>query len=142
EAGVAEPAAKLDIDRNPAPSPRTSTEAFSIEAFQAQSHDLIDSDRFYKTLRENGNQYGPGFQHVASIWRAGDQSLGRLAVAHRDGAVDEPDLHPSLLDSATQLLASCILEQGKTVILRSIERSEERRVGKEKAGERTAGRSK
>ena len=122
EAGVAEPAAKLDIDRNPAPSPRTSTEAFSIEAFQAQSHDLIDSDRFYKTLRENGNQYGPGFQHVASIWRAGHQSLGRLAVAHRDGAVDEPDLHPSLLDSATQLLASCILEQGKTFILRSIEK--------------------
>src|SRR3989440_10339662 len=52
EAGVAEPAAKLDIDRNPAPSPRASTEAFSIEAFQAQSHDLIDSDRFYKTRSE------------------------------------------------------------------------------------------
>src|SRR2546421_7184702 len=106
------PYTTLFRSRNPAPSPRASTEAFSIEAFQAQSHDLIDSDRFYKTLRENGNQYGPGFQHVASIWRAGHQSLGRLAVAHRDGAVDEPDLHPSLLDSATQLLASCMLEQG------------------------------
>ena len=56
------------------------TDAFSIEAFQAQSHAVIGSEQFYKTLRENGNQYGPRFQNVSSIWRAGDQSLGRLSV--------------------------------------------------------------
>src|SRR3989440_9387665 len=50
------PYTTLFRSRNPAPSPRASTEAFSIEAFQAQSHDLIDSDRFYKTLRENGDR--------------------------------------------------------------------------------------
>ena len=76
-------AAKLEIDRNTSTTPRACTDAFSIETFQAQSHAVIDSEQFYKTLRENGNQYGPRFQNVSSIWRAGDQSLGRLSVARQ-----------------------------------------------------------
>ena len=115
------PTAELEIDRNPATSPLAGTDAFSIEAFQAQSQAVIDADRFYKQLRDNGNHYGPVFQRVTTLWRAGDQSLGCLAVARGDGAGDSQALHPSLLDSATQLLASCILEQGKTFVLRSIE---------------------
>ena len=63
-------AAKLEIDRNPSTSPRASTDAFSIEAFQAQSHAVIASEQFYKTLRENGNQYGPRFQNVSASQRA------------------------------------------------------------------------
>ena len=98
--------------------------AFSIEAFQAQSHAVIDSEQFYKTLRENGNQYGPRFQNVSSIWRAGDQSLGRLSVARQDGEIEPHGLHPSLLDSMTQLLAPFVMEKGKTFILRSIEKIE------------------
>ena len=68
-------AAKLEIDRTTSTS-LAGIDAFSIEAFQAQSHAVIDSEQFYKTLRQNGNQYGPRFQNVVSIWRAGDQSLG------------------------------------------------------------------
>jgi FkbH-like protein/FkbM family methyltransferase len=117
-------AAKLEIDRNPSRSPEAVTDAFSIEAFQAQSHAVIDADRFYKKLRENGNQYGSRFQNVSSIWRAGDQSLGKLSVARRDGESERHFLHPSLLDSMTQLLAPFIMEKGKTFILRSIEKIE------------------
>ena len=121
-------AAKLEIDRNQSTSLETGVDAFSIEAFQAQSHDVIDSEQFYKTLRENGNQYGPRFQNVSSIWRAGDQSLGRLSVARQDREIEPHYLHPSLLDSMTQLLAPFIMEQGKTFILRSIEKVEVRDV--------------
>ena len=112
-------AAKLEIDRNTSPSCDSGTEAFSIEAFQAQSQAVIDSEQFYKKLRGNGNQYGPRFQHVSSIWRAGDQSLGKLAVARR-GEIEPCHLHPSLLDSVTQLLAPFAMAEGKTFILRSI----------------------
>src|SRR5438552_10054607 len=76
-------AAKLEIDRNPSTSPGAGREAFSIEAFQAQSHAVIDSEQFYKKLRENGNQYGSRFQKVSATWRAGDQSLGRISVARQ-----------------------------------------------------------
>lgn len=117
-------AAKLEIDRNQTTSPGAGTDTFSIEAFQAQSHAVIDSEQFYKTLRENGNQYGPQFQIVSSIWRAGDQSLGRLSVGRQHREIEPHYLHPSLLDSMTQLLAPFIMEKGKTFILRSIAKVE------------------
>jgi FkbH-like protein/FkbM family methyltransferase len=115
-------AARLEIERDPTTAPTAGTDAFSIEAFQARSHAVIDAERFYRTLREHGNQYGPSFQRVASVWRAGDQSLGMLSVARRDGETGSHHVHPSLLDSATQLLALFGMEHGKTFILRSIER--------------------
>ena len=116
--------ATLEIDRNQLTPQRARTDNFSIEAFQARAHTLIDSEQFYKRLLENGNQYGPSFQHVSTIWRMGDQSLGKLSVApeHRGGEPYCP--HPSLLDSMTQLLAPFAMEKGKTFILRSIERIE------------------
>jgi len=114
-------AAKLEVDRNQSTSLAAGTDVFSIEAFQEQPHAVIDSEQFYKRLRENGNQYGPSFQKVSSIWRAGDHSLGRLSVARE---IEPHFLHPSLLDSITQLLASFVIEKGRTLILRSIEQVE------------------
>jgi FkbH-like protein/FkbM family methyltransferase len=125
QSGNARPhAVKLEIDRTPLSSSEAGADAFSIEAFQAQSHAVLDSARFYEALRENGNQYGPGFQRVSSIWRAGDQLLGKLSLARQDGETEPHFLHPSLLDSMTQLLAPFIMERGKTFILRSIEKIE------------------
>ena len=117
-------AAKLEIDRNPSTFPGAGTEPISIEAFQAQSHAVIDSEQFYKKLRDNGNQYGSRFQNISAIWRTGDQSLGKLSVARQAGEIEAHDLHPSLLDSITQLLAPFIMEKGKTFVLRSIEKIE------------------
>jgi FkbH-like protein/FkbM family methyltransferase len=117
-------AAKLEIDRNQSRSLKTGTDAFSIAAFQAQSHAVIDAEHFYKTLRENGNQYGPHFQNVSSIWQASDQSLGRLSVTRQFREAEPHYLHPSLLDSMMQLLVPLVMEKGKTFILRSIEKVE------------------
>ena len=117
-------AAKLEIDRSPSTSARACADAVSIEAFQARSHAMITSEQFYRTLRENGNQYGPHFQNVSSVWRAGDQSLGRLSVARQHGEIEPHHLNPCLLDSVTQLLAPFIMEKGKTFILSAIEKVE------------------
>jgi FkbH-like protein/FkbM family methyltransferase len=117
-------AAKLEIDRTPSTSPGAAEGAFSIEAFQAQSHAVIGSERFYERLRNNGNQYGPHFRKIFSIWRMGNQSLGRLSVACQDAEIEPHFLHPSLLDSVIQLLAPFIMEKGKTFMLRSIEEVE------------------
>jgi FkbH-like protein/FkbM family methyltransferase len=117
-------AAKLEIDRSPSTLPRAEPGEFSIEGFQSRAHAVIDSGEFYKRLRENGNQYGPRFQNVASIWRTNDQCLGRLSVAREHRESGPHCLHPSLLDSMTQLLAPFAMEKGKTFILRSIEKVE------------------
>jgi len=117
-------AAKLEIDRNPSMVARVDSEAFSIPTFQARSDTKIDPERFYRTLSESGNQYGPSFQSVSSIWRAGKQSLGKLTVVRQDRQMEPHVVHPTLLDSITQLLAPFIMDKGKTFVLRSIERVE------------------
>jgi hypothetical protein len=117
-------AAKLEIDRSQPTSLEAGTEAVSVEAFQTDSRAKIDSGGFYEKLRENGNQYGPSFQRVSSIWRVGNQSLGRLSVARQGMEIEPHFLHPALLDSMTQLLATFVMEQGRTFILRSIEKLE------------------
>ena len=116
-------AARLEIERIPSAVQDSVDESFSIQAFQAQADEVIESERFYKELRDNGNQYGPRFRCVSSIWRAGNQSLGRLSwLPH---AETEPYcLRPTLLDSMTQMLAPFMMARGKTFILRSIERIE------------------
>ena len=115
-------AVRLEIDRSPSAIQESVNKSFSIEEFQAQAHDLIDSERFYRELRDNGNQYGPRFRCVSSIWRAGNHCLGRLSWRPAEG---EPHcLHPALLDSMTQMLAPFMMARGKTFILRSIEHIE------------------
>jgi acyl transferase domain-containing protein len=117
-------AARLAIDRNGPASSRLRSDAFSIEAFQTKSDSVIDAKEFYGTLRENGNQYGPRFRNVSSIWRMGDQSLGRLSATHEHERNEPHVLHPCLLDAVTQLLAPFVAGKGKTFILRAIEKVE------------------
>jgi FkbH-like protein/FkbM family methyltransferase len=115
-------AAKLEIERIPPVLQGSDGESFSIEAFQAKAGEVIESERFYKELRDNGNQYGPQFRCVSSIWRAGSQCIGRLSVPR---AESEPHSgRPALLDSMTQTLAPFMMARGKTFALQSIERIE------------------
>lgn len=115
-------AARLEIDRRPSALQECVDGSFSIEEFQAQAREVIDSERFYKELRGNGNQYGPRFRCVSSIWRAGNQSLGKLSWPRAE--IEPHCLRPTLLDSMTQVLAPFLMARGRTFILRSIERIE------------------
>jgi FkbH-like protein/FkbM family methyltransferase len=121
---VRQRAARLEIERDLAIGRGVGSEVLSIEDFLARANVEIDSGQFYGSLRENGNQYGPGFQNVSSIWRLGNQTLAKLSAAREHVGVEPQFLRPGLLDSLTQLLATFIAEQGKTFVLRSIERVE------------------
>jgi FkbH-like protein/FkbM family methyltransferase len=118
--GRARTAARLEIDRNASPPPEAGMDVPSIEAFQAQSDAVIDAHGFYGMLRRNGNFYGPGFQKISAIWRSGRRALGKLSVAR--GEAGPHGFPPSVLDSITQVLASFVIEKGKTFVLRSIDR--------------------
>lgn len=116
--------ARLEIDASASMARRSRSDPFSVEAFQSRSGTVISSEQFYETLRENGNHYGPSFQRVSSIWRAGNESLGTLAGAQHKRESSVQSLDPSLLDSMIQLLASLVIDKGKTFVLRSIEKVE------------------
>ena len=113
-------AATLEVDRRPA-RPTIETGAFPLDAFQAEAGAPIDADRFYRQLRANGNQYGPGFQRIFSIWRVGDQALAHISAGRSDAERTWPGLPPSLLDAMTQALAALVMDRGRTFILRSID---------------------
>ena len=95
-----------------------------IETFKVQDSSLIDTKEFYRALRQNGNQYGPRFQNLSAIWRSGNQSLGRLSLSGRDLESQPRHLHPAVLDSITQLLATFIFEKGRAFALESINQLE------------------
>jgi FkbH-like protein/FkbM family methyltransferase len=113
-------AAKLEIDRNCSIRLAAELDSVSLSAFQSQSHSAIESEHFYRTLRTNGNQYGPRFQHISKIWRAGNQLLGKICFARDRGSNKPHFLNPYLLDSITQLLAPFVMEERKTFVLQSI----------------------
>ena len=93
---------------------------FPVAAFQQRAVYLGDREKFYQSLRANGNQYGPQFQNLLHVWRVGDEALGRLRV-HRPAAGTRHYLDPVLVDGAIQLLAAFFLDQGRTFILQGIE---------------------
>jgi FkbH-like protein/FkbM family methyltransferase len=112
--------AKLEIDLRRFAHQDLIDESFSIEDFQARAHDAIDSDRFYRDVRDHGNQYGPHFRGVSSIWRAANQSLSSISCASTES--DSDGVRCTLLDSVTQTLAPFMMARGRTFVLRSIER--------------------
>jgi acyl transferase domain-containing protein len=115
-------AARLEIEHIPSALQESIDQSFSIEAFQMQADEVIGSDRFYKELRDNGNQYGASFRCVSSVWRAGAKCIGRLSSPHAESWTQ--GVRPTLLDSMTQMLAAFMMARGRTFVLRSIERIE------------------
>ena len=115
--------ASLDIEDGPPTSATAESIAFSPDAFRARPHTFIDSERFYRTLRAAGNQYGPRFRNVAAVWRSGDECLGEIRVPRQDAGTTQ-HVHPALLDSVIQVLAGFVIGHGKTFVLQSIDRIE------------------
>jgi len=93
----------------------------SIKDFTEHAAAFINQDEFYRTLRANGNQYGPQFQGVRCIWQSGPEAIGKLVVPAGSAGAGQPHLHPVRLDCATQLFSSFFLERGGAFILQGIE---------------------
>jgi len=94
---------------------------FNRAEFQARASDTRTSAEFYERLRLNGNQYGPAFQKVDSVWRSEREVLGRIRFGGRfEDATTTPGVDPILLDAVTQLLSVMLEDQGHTFVLRSI----------------------
>ena len=113
-ATLAGPAVRLEIMPDAA---AVSTGGLAIERVQAEADEVVEADRLYAQLRANGNDYGPAFQRIRSVWHAGSRSLGRISIPPARG---NGGLHPSLLDSMVQLLIALAARNGKTCVLRSI----------------------
>lgn len=115
-------AARLDLHPLVRPSHETASELWSVETFQTTAQAVRDAKQFYTALRANGNQYGPGFQHLSSIWQDRDRALAEITVPPQQTEREARSCRPLLLDVAIQLLSAFIIDQGQPFMLRSIER--------------------
>ncbi|MER6168355.1 type I polyketide synthase [Streptomyces violaceorubidus] len=79
--------------------PDTTTPDVDLRAWPPPGAEPVDTDGLYADLAQNGYTYGPVFQGVRSVWRAGDEIFADVALptAQSHGGFG---VHPALLDAA------------------------------------------
>ncbi|WP_086845352.1 type I polyketide synthase [Amycolatopsis kentuckyensis] len=82
----------------------TRTEVPDVGAWPPAGAEPVDLSAVYETLAERGFQYGPAFQGLRALWRAGDETFAEVALPE-DVAPGEFGIHPALLDAALHPLA-------------------------------------
>ncbi|MEV4921232.1 polyketide synthase dehydratase domain-containing protein, partial [Streptomyces tirandamycinicus] len=75
--------------------------AFDLSVWPPEGAEPVRVDDAYETLRTHGYGYGPAFQGLRAVWRAGQDLYAEVALP--EGMRDEAarfGLHPALLDAA------------------------------------------
>ncbi|MEU4230027.1 type I polyketide synthase [Nonomuraea sp. NPDC026600] len=73
----------------------------------------VEVEGHYELLARRGYHYGPAFQGLRAMWRAGDEVYAEVAADVDAGAYG---LHPALLDAALHALASSDLPEGRVLL--------------------------
>ncbi|WP_328345676.1 type I polyketide synthase [Micromonospora sp. NBC_00421] len=89
------------------------TGARDAAAWPPAGAEPVDLSAAYDTLAERGFQYGPTFQGLRALWRAGTEMFAEVALP-TDVAPDGFGIHPALLDAALHPLA--LAEGGRLVL--------------------------
>lgn len=115
--------ARLEIIRSSGVAENAPPHQFSIEEFKRRGASLISGEEFYRTLRQNNNQYGPRFRKISEIWRRGDEALATVSAGTSE-LETQPSLELTVLDSIIQVLAVFSFENGRPFALTAIDRLE------------------
>ncbi|MFC6938045.1 beta-ketoacyl synthase N-terminal-like domain-containing protein [Actinomadura yumaensis] len=60
----------------------------------------VDVEGFYERAASGGYDYGPSFQGLRALWRAGDDLFAEVTLPEAAGDVAGYGIHPALLDAA------------------------------------------
>nr|VFK55472.1 MAG: malonyl CoA-acyl carrier protein transacylase [Candidatus Kentron sp. TUN]VFK61403.1 MAG: malonyl CoA-acyl carrier protein transacylase [Candidatus Kentron sp. TUN] len=102
-------AGQLDMDQEGIPHP----DAVNLAELQSQCPTEISAADHYQLCREQGLNYGPGFQSVKQLYRGDDMVLGEIqlpesVVGDPTKEIDTYQLHPVLFDATLQMVISAI----------------------------------
>ncbi|MEH1016743.1 SDR family NAD(P)-dependent oxidoreductase [Micromonospora sp. CPCC 206060] len=92
-------------------TPATPTAPAELTAWPPAGAEPVDVDTLYPTMSGLGLGYGPVFQGVRAVWRAGDDILAEVELPEGTSA-DGFGLHPALLDAALHGLALAGTDDG------------------------------
>ena len=94
----------------------------SAEDFILTSKQRLSSLEFYSDLKSAGNQYGPAFRNIKSIWINDDEALCSFEFNDNGAPEDKFLLNPVKLDAFSQLLSVLNESKDKTFILNGIDK--------------------
>ncbi|MFB1483788.1 SDR family NAD(P)-dependent oxidoreductase [Corallococcus sp. RDP092CA] len=84
-----------------------------VASWEAGVETPLDVDRYYQTCREQGLDYGPGFQALERLARNDVEAVGRLRLPEVLALDAAPYLlHPVLLDACLQVLGAPMADRG------------------------------
>jgi acyl transferase domain-containing protein/acyl-CoA synthetase (AMP-forming)/AMP-acid ligase II/acyl carrier protein len=97
---------------------RCAEEQFSLDEIRARCSRRRTAAELYAALKNNGLEYGPGFQGVEQLWCGEREALGQISLPSAAGSVcatngdaDGMWFHPALLDSCLHVLAAALPEE-------------------------------
>ena len=82
----------------------------SLEGLRARCWQLRSGDALYRAMDARGYTLGPGYQWIHSVARDGNELLGQMRLPALPDRQEDHVLHPGLVDSCFQVLASWTLE--------------------------------
>ncbi|HLL45611.1 MAG TPA: beta-ketoacyl synthase N-terminal-like domain-containing protein, partial [Longimicrobiaceae bacterium] len=94
------------------PLPGAAPQGVDVTALRARATERLGREECYARFRALGFDYGPAFQSIVEVYRAGTEVLSRLqlpAIA-ADPALQ---LHPSILDGALQTTLALVDDGGE-----------------------------
>jgi acyl transferase domain-containing protein len=87
-----------------------------IDAARTRCVNEIGGASFYEMLAKSGNQWGPSFRGVRTLWLASDESVGRIEIPASLGVETSRYLiHPALGDACGHPLVAIISRNEPTV---------------------------
>jgi acyl transferase domain-containing protein/acyl carrier protein len=82
----------------------------SHEELRARCQTWRSGSELYQLMHECGYTLGPAYQWIGSVARQGGELLGELRLPVSTATLEDYPLHPGLIDSCFQVLASWALE--------------------------------
>ena len=96
-----------------------SAERLDIAAGEGDPAEQIDPERYYRSVRDFGLDYGPAFQCLTDIQRQPGRALVQVDAQKSQG-IDHWDWHPCVLDACLQSVAATLpasmAKAGKTFV--------------------------
>ncbi|HEX4643643.1 MAG TPA: polyketide synthase dehydratase domain-containing protein, partial [Candidatus Acidoferrales bacterium] len=100
---------------------RCAEEQFSLDEIRHRCSRRKTAAELYASLKNNGLEYGPGFQGVQHVWCGEREALGEInlpqaagPICTTNGDADGVWFHPALLDSCLHVLAAALPEEAAT----------------------------
>ena len=119
DASNTRPHATIRINRQPASG--SLPKPLALDAMRNSLTNGIESDAFYQSLNNNGNQYGPGYQAITQYSYSSNEALAAVKLPEQAKDVSGFHLHPVILDACIQAVIASQLASGQTFVLTGIE---------------------